>query len=72
MKLIGNAGLVAAIVWVVAMAGCALGRRTPAVSPTDIEAGRSLWGENCVSCHFVPDRSLAFDRVWLGMLQTTS
>lgn len=72
MSLIGNAGRMAAIALAAAMAGCTPGRRVPAASPGDIEAGRSLWGENCVSCHFVPDRSLAFDRVWLGMLRTTS
>lgn len=72
MKLIGNVGRVTAIVLIAALAGCAHGRRTPPASPADIEAGQKLWNENCVSCHFVPGRSLAFDRVWLNMLFTTS
>ncbi len=44
----------------------------PKADPKELEAGRSAWRDGCASCHFVPDRSLVSDRVWIEMLETTT
>lgn len=48
------------------LAGCS--RPDPAV----LDAGREAWVESCSNCHFVPDPSIRFDRVWMAMIDTTT
>ncbi len=38
----------------------------------DIEAGRKLFTQRCVNCHFVPDATIARDRVWTELIKTTA
>ncbi len=44
----------------------------PRANPPDMETGRKAWREGCASCHFIPDRSLQFDRVWIEMIESTT
>ncbi len=37
-----------------------------------IQVGRALFLDRCVSCHFVPDRTIERDRIWLEHLRTTA
>ena len=37
-----------------------------------LDLGQRTWSTNCAACHFVPTPSVPSDRMWIGMLQTTS
>jgi len=37
-----------------------------------IRAGGRIWAARCSNCHFVPDSSIARDRIWTEMIQTTA
>lgn len=41
-------------------------------STQDVGLGRRVFTQRCASCHFVPDRSIRTDAVWLELLQTTA
>lgn len=51
-------------------------------SPTDapriqhadelLAVGRKVFRQNCVHCHFIPDRTIERDKVWTQLIKTTA
>ncbi len=37
-----------------------------------LDLGQKTWSTNCAACHFVPTPAVPSDRMWLGMLKTTT
>ncbi len=37
-----------------------------------LDLGQKTWSTNCAACHFVPTPAVPIDRMWLGMLKTTT
>lgn len=44
----------------------------PEISPESIAEAGGKFRENCLSCHFVPDKRIASDRAWIGQIQETA
>ncbi|GEM_PF-6984424 len=49
-----------------------VGSQAFAEDRSPIELGKKTWAGNCAACHYVPDAALRYDRMWLGMIASTT
>ncbi|MBI4576031.1 MAG: hypothetical protein HY722_07185 [Planctomycetes bacterium] len=58
--------------WTVRAAALGLALTGALPRGADPEKGRAIFEEGCASCHFIPDRAIHRDLLWVRMIDTTA